>query len=423
MNILLKKVRIKTIFSRFEPIMVEPLELCYLKALMDELGYNSVIEDELFHTLEDKNMDCHVIILTCYNVAENRLLEEAQMYRRLFPDSKIIAGGIHVQLNSSLFHSKHIDYVIHSGSLQVLKHVLGLIEENSYEVSPVGYDFRNGDQWIIGDRYRLNEVEELVPSREFFNMHKDKLKYLDKERVALVKGSVGCPYRCNYCYCREINEGVYLNADYDKMAEQIKDLDTYYIWIVDDVFLKNRRDAEKFIEAVRKIGISKKYIVYLRADFIINQSDILGELIQAGLDEVIIGFESSNEEELESYEKGINALDYPLAIRILKEHNLDFTALFMVNPSYEIKDFMNLYRFIEKNQIEVFTLSIFTPIKGTGGYDEEELVETNPRYFDFLHLVTKSKLPKPLFYLLFYGIHLRLIRSSRIRKFLRRRRT
>lgn len=423
MNILLKKVRIKTVFSRFDPIMVEPLELCYLKAFTDELGYNSVIEDKLFDTSEAKSMDYHVIILTCYNVAENQLLEESEMYRRLFPHSKIIAGGIHVQLNSIVFHSEHIDYVIHSGGLQVLKHVLGLIEENSSEISPAGYDFRNGDQWIIGDRYRLNKIEDIVPSREFFHMHKDRLKYLDKTRVALVKGSVGCPYRCNYCYCREINEGVYLSADYDKMAEQIKDLDTDFIWIVDDVFLKNRRDAEKFIEAVRKRGIDKKYIVYLRADFIINQSDILGELIQVGLNEVIIGFESSNEEELEGYEKGINALDYPLAIRILKKHNLDFTALFMVSPSYEIKDFMNLYRFIRKNQIEVFTLSIFTPIKGTGGYDERDLIETNPMYFDFLHLVTKSKLPKPLFYLLFYGIHLRLIRSSRIRKFLKRRRT
>ena len=37
MIVFLKKVRVKTIFSKFEPIKVEPLELGYLKAVLEEM--------------------------------------------------------------------------------------------------------------------------------------------------------------------------------------------------------------------------------------------------------------------------------------------------------------------------------------------------------------------------------------------------
>ena len=38
MIVFLEKVRVETIFSKFEPIITEPLELLYLKALLDELN-------------------------------------------------------------------------------------------------------------------------------------------------------------------------------------------------------------------------------------------------------------------------------------------------------------------------------------------------------------------------------------------------
>lgn len=62
-----------------------------------------------------------------------------------------------------------------------------------------------------------------------------------------------------------------------------------------------------------------------------------------------------------------------------------------------------------------------TPLKGTLDYElrKHELIETDPRKFDFLHLVLKSKLPKWLFYTMFYLCHLRLIKSKRIRKMIR----
>lgn len=93
----------------------------------------------------------------------------------------------------------------------------------------------------------------------------------------------------------------------------------------------------------------------------------------------------------------------------------------MVHPNYGFRDFKILNNFIKENKIDVYTISIMTPVKGTNLYDEmkDELIEKRPEKFDFLHLVLKSKLPKFIFYILFYSLHIRMLKSKRIKKFIR----
>lgn len=442
MNILLKKVRVKTLFSRFEPIKVEPLELCYLKSLCDQMGHYSYILDELFDTqdirqpkvnLRRKELLSHsknlgfipdIIILTGYNVAENQIIDEAKAFKSIYPDAKIIVGGLHIQLNASSFHKPYVDYVVHSQRLKVLANIIQIIVEEK-SMKPLnqakGFDYRRGSEWIIGSRDVIDSKEDIYPDREFFYKNKNNFHYLDKRSVALVKGSSGCPYKCSYCYCRELNGGRYIRADYSKMIREMQEIDSEYFWIVDDVLFVSGQDVNDFMVQAKKHDFQKKFIAYLRADFIIKEEDKLDLLKKAGLNEVIIGFEAITQKELIDYNKGADPLDYPRVISILKDKGIDYTALFMVQAQYGIKDFVKLYRFIKDNEIGTFTLSVFTPIKGTKGYGDHNLLTSKPEKFDFLHLVTKSKLPKPLFYLLFYGIHLRMLKSKRIWNYLLRR--
>ncbi len=154
-----------------------------------------------------------------------------------------------------------------------------------------------------------------------------------------------------------------------------------------------------------------------------REKDLLPLLKEAGLVEIIVGFEATDNDELNKYQKATNALDYPEVITLLAIYDIDLTALFMVQPEYTLKDFKKLYRFIKNNNIDVYTVSILTPIKGTRDYDllKEKLIVDNPEKFDFLHLVLESRLPKWLFYMLFYGVHIRLITSKRVWKYISRR--
>lgn len=423
MIVFLKKVRVGTLFSKLDPVIVEPLELCYLASVLKDMTIENYIIDDLFKLYEPKDMIPDIVILTGYNVAEDKILKEAKHYKNRFPKCKIIVGGVHIQLNRQVFHRSYIDCVIHSQNLDVFKGTIESIRENQLPIGN-GIDYYNNEQWHLGEVDRVLERENILPDRSLFYKSQDKLRYLEKKEVALIKASIGCPYNCSYCFCKDLNDGQYIKSNYKVMAEEIRDLNANYYWIIDDVLFASRKDALDFIRSMDHIMPPKKIIGYLRADFLLRERDLLPSLKKVGLEEVIVGFEATNNEELASYDKTIDALDYPRVISILKENGIDLTALFIVQPDYKLKDFQNLYKFIKQNKIEVFTISILTPLKGTKHYEEEkmELTTLNPEKYDFLHLVKKSKLPRIIFYILFYGIHIRLLKSKRVWKYIRNKR-
>src|SRR5674476_176962 len=109
MIVFLVKVRVKTIFSNFNPIKVEPLELCCLKTLLEMLDIENYIIDELFGFEVPKGIIPAIVILNGYNVAEDEMIRQAVQYKSVYPKTKIIVGGVHVQENSRGFHHKAID--------------------------------------------------------------------------------------------------------------------------------------------------------------------------------------------------------------------------------------------------------------------------------------------------------------------------
>ena len=424
MIVFLKKIRVKTVFSAFEPVITEPLELCYLKAALDSMNVENYIIDDLFK-LKEPSVIPDVIVLTGYNVAENAIINNAKNYKVKYPHVKVIVGGVHIQGNKNEFYAPSIDYVCHTQSLGVFKELIDKINKQDYSITPgidsyIKNENSNSGEWVYGSKITLYEKEDVLPDRSLFHKMSNKLRYLDKRNVALIKGSIGCPYNCSYCYCKNLNDRHYVKPDFEKIILEMENLKADYFWIVDDVLFSNRNEAMDFINIIKLKGLKVKIIGYLRADFILRERDILPLLKEAGLSEVIVGFEATNNNELQSYDKTTNALDYPEVISLLKENNIDLTALFMVHPEYGIKDFKNLYMFIKRNKIALYTISIFTPIKGTSDYEalKDELITDNPKKFDFMHLVLKSHLPKLLFYLMFYGVHVRLIKSGRVWKFI-----
>ena len=440
MIVFLEKVREKTIFSFFEPIVTEPLELMYIKTILMQEKITSYIIDDKFKLDKPNGAIPNLVILTGYNVAENLIISKAKAYKNKYPTVKIMVSGVHAQLNREAFRTKGIDYVYFSQSLETFRTFIktGLDLEKDYEKEDnkdinnkefksnyfqKGVDIFNKltDSWQLGQDDVLIKSENISPDRLVFNDIKSQTRYIDKTQVALVKSSHGCPYSCSFCYCRLLNNGIYLKPDYKKLISEISEIDARYIWVIDDSFFIAREDALDFINNAKNEYLNKSLIIYLRADFIVENEDLMSELKSWGIDEVIVGFESEDESMLSEYNKGQTANIYEKAVNILKKEAIELTALFIVDPAYEIKDFLRLYKYIKKLDLDLYTISIMTPLKGTLDYElrKHELIETDPRKFDFLHLVLKSKLPKWLFYTLFYLCHLRLIKSKRIRKMIR----
>ncbi len=425
MRILVEKTRVNTIFSIFQPVVTEPLELGYLKASLESAGHDVFIVDSMFGQRIPSNYVPELIILNGYNVAEDAMRIKAAEYRKQFPDSLIAASGVHVQLNKEIFRAEPFDIVVHSGSIEAFIKLLDALPTWNSKTSLDGSDIwsREDGSWVLGKEINLKRTEEILPDRSIFKSIRNKTRYLDKKDVALFKSGVGCPYDCSFCYCKALNGGKYLEPDYGRLFREMKELSPLYCWVVDDVLLKNEEDGRKFIEASNKAGFSGNVIGYLRADFINKNQSILRELKEAGLTEAIVGFEAPFHWQLKEYNKGIGPGMFREVVESLEAARIDLTALFIVDPGYTRKNFKELRDFIKELGIEVFTLSIFTPIKGTADYEKmkDKILDHRSRKSDFLHLILPSRLPKAGFYMEFYLTHLRLLRSGRVWKYILKR--
>jgi len=388
MKIVLKKVRKKTPFSWIDPVKVEPLELEYLKAVIDDLNLECVIIDPLYHS---EKVIGDVVVLNGYNTARDQMILEAKQLKEADSKTIVIGSGVDVQINWKLYENGDFDYLIASNKLSDFKNLIEqLLSEKLNANASIGEDtcYLNANPVIIHSD-KLTTFELIKPSRTYFEKIKHQTRYLLYDNVALVKRAHSCPYGCEFCFCTKLNQGHYVSRSFESLRLEMASINADYFWVVDDVFIHNREEATSFIETFK--GTSFKMIVYLRADFIVNHADLMEMLKNTGITQVIIGFESIKASVLENYKKGYTPDINTRAIAVLNDSGLSFTALFMLDIGADLQDFKALKTYIKKMKISNYTFSIFTPLPGTDLYKvyERDIVDHNAAHYDFLHLVLK----------------------------------
>ena len=408
MKIVLKKVRKKTPFSWLDPVKVEPLELEYLKAVIDELNVSlnsnqslisnhgvantlrleCVIVDPLYHK---EKVAGDVVVLTGYNTARDQMILEAKQLKENAPGTIVIGSGVDVQVNWKHYENSAFDYLIASNRLSDFKNLIEQLATQTLNADPSIAEDANhlnaNPITIHGDK--LTAFEMVKPSRDYFEQIKHQTRYLLYDNVALVKRAHSCPYGCEFCFCTKLNQGHYISRSFEMLRLEMETINADTFWVVDDVFIHNRDEAASFIETFR--GTSYKMIVYLRADFIANNADLMEALKNTGIVEVIVGFESIKDSVLENYHKGYTPDINTKAIAVLNDSGVSFTALFMLDIGAELQDFKALKTYIKKMKIHNYTFSIFTPLQGTDLYKvyEKDIIDFNCEHYDFLHLVLK----------------------------------
>jgi radical SAM superfamily enzyme YgiQ (UPF0313 family) len=407
-------------------VVTEPLELEYLQGVLDDINIPSLIHDSLFikKSYKDyiKEFNPHIVYLTGYVTATEIIINRAKWIKRNFPHIKIIVGGVYAQINYEDFLCDPIDYIVNSSSLLSFKSLILNIGENKRLNNMDGVIFKKNNEWIINKSLKIGSWEDYMPNREFFYRYKNRTKYLNYENMALLKASHSCPFSCNFCYCKLLNGGHYVTRSNDSIIDEIKSIHSDYVWIVDDTFLVDKNKVMDFCDRLEKSNINKKFIAYSRADFISSNPNTIKRLSSLGFVDFIVGMEAVSTSELDSYNKSLTINENIRTIEILNNYNINLTALFIVNHNYTIKDFKTLRNFIRKYNLKTYTLSIFTPMKGTEIYKEyKDLMDkVSFKKFDFLNLLIKpTHLCKFRFLWEFYKTYvLQLFYSSKYIKFL-----
>lgn len=382
-------------------MIVEPLELEILGAVKRKCD-TAVIADmilqkkpiEYFLSVHQPDVICVTGYITNVGTIKN-ICSDAKKY-----NSRIITivGGVHCEVCPEDFDDKSIDFRVIRNAVTVFPQLLEHIENKRSipgGVLTAGQNFKRDELPQIDFNYAL-------PDRSLTSGYRHRYFYVFHNKVALLKATFGCPFHCNFCFCRKITEEKYWQRPVKSVIEELEGIKENEIYIVDDDFLADRKYLEEFIGELEKRNIRKKYLLYGRADFIAKNPEIIGRFKNSGLSTVIVGFESFIEDELKSYGKSIDVETNIKAMEILNSLNIDCYATVILSPEWNKNHFRQLEQTLKKLKIHYVNLQPLTPLPGTDFKVSKEKLLLHPGDYPKWDLAHISIIPSKLSIAEFY---------------------
>lgn len=369
MNILLIRPRPHRDTIGLQSIMIcEPLELEYLAAAVKGKHHVELVDmilekKPLAHFVRQANP--RVVGITGYISHVNVVKEYARTIKEISRDICVIVGGVHAEVVPEDFIDPSIDFIMTGDSLSSFPVLMEQLEKGMAGKPTV--IFSSGE---VKGLIKGRSAPDLLPDRKLSQKYRHRYYYVFHNPCALIKTSYGCPFACNFCFCRQITGGRYYERELDRVIEEIKLISEPEIYIVDDNFLVNPERVETFCRLLELHGIRKRYLIYGRADFIAGHEDIIARFAEVGLRAVIVGVESPSPGELEQYNKNSSVEINEKAIRVLSRHNIDCYATLILGIDWGDQDFERLYLWLKKQKLRFINLQPLTPLPGTPLFEQ-----------------------------------------------------
>lgn len=372
----------------------EPLELEYVAALCKKLKHKVIVVDMILEkkTLTElvKENKPNIVMFTSYITHVNVIKGYADEVKCVNKKIVTAVGGVHSEVLPGDFKHPSIDYVLGINGMQNTEILLNAIANKKKP------RFKHDK---IDKTYKLP-----MPDRHITDQYRKYYDYAYHVPCALLKTSFGCPYNCKFCFCVEITNHSYYERELQPVIEELKEIKEPNVFIVDDNFLVSRERIKTFCELLDKNDIHKTFIIFGRADFIVNNPDMIELLSKHGLDAVFVGIESFKQSDLNDFNKKCDVETSEKASEVLYKYHVDLYAGAIVGPDWDKSDFKNFAKWIRSMHIRYVNLQPLVPLPGTQIYDDYKgrllLKEEEYEKWDLTHLaIMPTKLSPTKYYL------------------------
>ena len=394
-------------------MIVEPLELEILATLVKE-EHEVHIVDMILEKRELKyfimEFDPDILALTGYITHIPAITKHCEDAKSINPEIVTVTGGVHIEKFPEDIDHSSIDYRVVRNATRtfplLIDHLAGKWPDVPVGVLKTGEPLR----------------EEILPAYDFFSPvpdraltsnYRDKYFYVFHNKVALIKASFGCPYKCNFCFCRKITGDLYHARPLEEVADELEGIREKEIYIVDDDFLINPKRIRKFIDLLKERGLNKRFLLYGRAEFIVEHADLIRDFREVGLRTVIVGLESFKDLELNEFNKQTTENLNREAMTILNKYRIDCYAAVIISPGWDHEDFRKAGDIMISLGIKFVNLQPLTPLKGTGiEVNDRELVIARDDFekWDLAHVTIRpEKMTVEEFYRSILRLYLRIL--------------
>ena len=375
-------------------MICEPLELEYLVSNVPEYIQDKV-ELKIYDLILEKKSYKKIliqekpdfIVFTGYITHVGIIKKMAEFAREIIPSIRVGVGGVHAEVVPEDFKSPFIDFIYDKNGIDAFNETLVglLVDRDIEEIKDNINTLKPKDSAFIYNH----------PDRGAVDKYRKDYYYMFHNPCALIKTSYGCPYNCSFCFCKEITDGNYSVRNLNDVFVELENIGEEEIYIVDDDFLYDAGRIREFIDGLKIRDINKRFLVYGRADFIVENEDLIKEFKEVGLQAVIVGIESVRSVDLENYNKGTTKEINEKCINILKSLEIELYATLIIPLDFNKSDFRELTKWLKDLDVRFVNLQPLTPLPGTDIFEEyiPHLIVDREDYakWDMAHVVLKPE--------------------------------
>jgi radical SAM superfamily enzyme YgiQ (UPF0313 family) len=389
--------------------VAEPLALEYLAAGVQLDSHEVRILDlrmnpsDLDATLEEFAPD--VVGITGYSMHVLRNLALCRQVKAALPACMTVVGGHHATLLPEDFFEPEIDFIVQGEGVHPFRELLRAVETGQRQPVIAGVWVRQGETFVSGGPARSYDIDSIPAPNRTLTAGDRGNYFIDwMKPIALLRTTVGCPYRCSFCSLWKIQDGRYHMRDIERVVAEIASVKEECIFLVDDEAFINGKRMTQLAQALKASGIRKRYFTYCRIDTLLRQPALMAAWAEVGLERLFIGIEAVTPEELTDYNKKLGVVQIEEGLRAAAQLGIAVFGGFIVHPNYKPQSFKHLIRFIEHNRVDYPSFTVLTPLPGTEALQTfDAVIERQPNgrpnweLFDLQHPVTRTRLPKAEF--------------------------
>lgn len=335
-----------------------PLGLLTIAGMFPD-NYNLKVVDMNVDTLTEEHLEWADVALTSTMIVQKEsLYDVVERCNRV--DVPIIAGGPHP--------TSYYDNIKEECNGTVNHFLFGEVEETFEDFLT---DFESGAAKEVYKETKKPDITKTPPPRY------DLIDINTYGSMAL-QFSRGCPFNCEFCDITKLFGRVPRTKSNEQM---LSEFDLLYklgwkgaMFVVDDNFIGNKRDAMRLLPAVKEWQEKREFPFSLYTEASVNLVEIpemLDAMTTAGFNMVFLGIESPNEDALITTSKGQNtskeedAGSYLLqAIRKIQHKGMEVTGGFIIGLDGDT-EFDSHIDFIQEAGIPMAMAGLLTALKET----------------------------------------------------------
>lgn len=429
MRVLLVNPPIASYYHRLG-LKYPPLGISYIAGVLVKGGHKVKVIDLNVENIAISNIpyeDFDVVGISTDTTRYPLAVKMAQIAKT--KGCKVIIGGPHTTfLDREALETGFIDYVVRGEGEYITLDLMDAISgrKSIEDVKGISYIkdgiiIRNPDADFVKD---LDGIP--FPARNLLPMNKYTAK-LDGTFATSIITSRGCPFNCSFCSSSAFSGTLWRSRSVKNIIEELEILYKKYgyraIAFFDDNFTLNPNRVIELCEEILRLGWKFKWWAFSRLDGILNNPKMVELMAKAGNYMVFIGFESANQEVLESYKKNLIVEKAREAISILRRNKIKIMGSFILGALEETKAMVNrTIEYAKKLNPDIAQFSLLTPYPGTALFEEvkSRIINKNWQMYDGGYNVFRLKYISPIearwliakAYISFYGRPKRLLKQG-----------